>query len=107
MTTEKRFQAIAFSELSRINADGSLFHEALIKDSIRLAHWTLVEQSDATLEEIAVEFMMVKLALAIAPSLTGYSHIQTNPRWSYDKQRTIKNAERTSSCPQAIMTRPP
>lgn len=54
----------------------------------------LGQQLDATLEELAVEFMMVRLALAIEPSLTGYSHIQTNPRWSYDKHRTIKNAER-------------
>lgn len=39
--------------------------------------------------------MMVRLALAIVPCLTGYSHIQTNPRWCFDKQRTIENAERT------------
>lgn len=57
----------------------------------------LGQQADATLEELAVEFMMVRLALAIEPSLTGYSHIQTNPRWSYDKSKTIKNAERRSS----------
>lgn len=87
-------QAIAFFELTKENPDGTLFHEKLLKESIRDAHWMLGQQSDATFEELAVEFMMVKLALAIVPNLTGYSHIQTNPRWSYDKQRTIKNAER-------------
>lgn len=54
----------------------------------------LGQQPDTTVEELAVEFMMVRLALAIEPHLTGYSHIQTNPRWSYDKQKTVKNAER-------------
>lgn len=95
--TNAHLQAIAFFELSKVLADGSLFHQALIKDSIREAHWMLGQQSDATLEELAVEFMMVRLALNIEPSLTGYSHIQTNPRWSYDKQKTMKNAERKSS----------
>lgn len=52
---------------------------------------------DMTRDELAVHFMMVNLALKIEPHLTGYSHIQTNPRWSYDKDRTIKNAERESS----------
>lgn len=56
----------------------------------------LAQQSDATLEELAVDFAMVRLALAIVPSLSGYSHIQTNPCWSYHTQRTIRNAESTS-----------
>lgn len=53
----------------------------------------LAQQSDSTLEELAVDFMMVRLALDIIPNLSGYSHIQTNPRWSYNVQKTIKNAE--------------
>jgi transaldolase len=44
--------------------------------------------------QIAVEAMMVKLALKIVPYLTGYSHIQTNPRWAYNKSATIANAKR-------------
>jgi hypothetical protein len=70
-----------------------LVHETLIKESIRDAHWMLAQQSDATLEELAVDFTMVRLALTIVPNLTGHSHIQTNPRWSYDMHKTIKNAE--------------
>lgn len=88
-------QAIALSELSKTGAGGSLVHEQLIQDSIRDAHWMLAQQSGATLEELAVDFAMVRLALAIMPNLTGYSHIQTNPRYSYDTQKTIKNAEST------------
>lgn len=90
-------QAIAFSELTKTRAGGELVHEQLIKDSLRDSHWMLAQQSDATLEELAVEFCMVRLALAIVPNLTGYSHIQTNPRWSYDIHKTIKNAERIVS----------
>lgn len=59
----------------------------------------LGKQSDATFEELAVEFMMVKLALNIEPDLKGYSHIQTNPRWSYDTKKTIRNADRKSPRP--------
>lgn len=76
--------------------NGLLFHENLIKDSIREAHWMLAKEPDTTFEELAVEFMMVKLALEIAPDLKGYSHIQTNPRWSYDTKKTIQNADRQS-----------
>lgn len=90
-------QAIAFSELTKTSAGGELVHEQLIKDSLRDAHQMLPQQSDVTLEELAVEFCMVRLALAIVPELTGYSHIQTNPRWSYDIHKTIKNAERIVS----------
>ncbi|KAK7700020.1 hypothetical protein SLS64_011246 [Diaporthe eres] len=90
-------QAIAFSELSKTSAGGQLVHEQLIQDSIRDAHWMLAQQSGATLEELAVDFAMVRLALAIVPNLTGYSHIQTNPRWSYNVQKTIQNGERIVS----------
>lgn len=48
--------------------------------------------------ELAVEVMMVKLALRIVPCLTGYSHIQTNPKYSYDVERTVQNARREFFC---------
>lgn len=56
----------------------------------------LAQQTGATLEELAVDFAMVRLALDIVPCLTGYSHIQTNPRYSYNVQKTINNAESKS-----------
>ncbi|ROV91502.1 hypothetical protein VMCG_09470 [Cytospora schulzeri] len=90
-------QAIAFFELAKTGVDGTPVHEKLIRESIRDAHWMLSRQSDSTLEELAIEFMMVRLALEIVPNLSGYSHIQTNPRWSYNVQKTIKNAERIVS----------
>ncbi|KAK7738586.1 hypothetical protein SLS53_006107 [Cytospora paraplurivora] len=87
----------ALFELMKNGHDGTKVHEKLINESIRDAHWMLSQQPDSTLEELAVEFMMVRLALEMIPSLSGYSHIQTNPRWSYNSQKTIKNAERIVS----------
>ncbi|KAK4197387.1 putative transaldolase [Triangularia verruculosa] len=90
-------QAIAYSELSRVNGDGKLVYERLIYESIEVAHWMFGKQSDATLEELAVELMMVNLALLIAPHTTGCLHIQTNPKLAYSTSKTIKNAERIHS----------
>lgn len=42
---------------------------------------------------------MVKLALRIVPYLSGYSHVQTNTKYSYDTERTVKNARRESLFP--------
>lgn len=36
---------------------------------------------------------MVRLALKIAPHLTGRVHIQTNPYYSYSTEKTILNAQ--------------
>lgn len=38
---------------------------------------------------------MVKLALRIAPHITGHVHIQTNPYYSFSTEKTIVNALRT------------
>lgn len=56
--------------------------------------------------ELAVEVMMVKLALRIVPCLTGYSHIQTNPKYSYDVERTVQNARREYFC-ELLLSLPP
>jgi hypothetical protein len=40
---------------------------------------------------------MVKLQLLIAPYVTGYLHIQTNPKLSYSQTATVKNAERRAT----------
>lgn len=37
---------------------------------------------------------MVKLQLLIAPNLTGYIHVQTNPKLAYSAEKTVENAER-------------
>ncbi|KAI0100007.1 hypothetical protein F4776DRAFT_649836 [Hypoxylon sp. NC0597] len=41
--------------------------------------------------------MMVKLALRIVPYLKGHSHIQTNPKYAYNKRKTIENGKRIVS----------
>lgn len=106
-------KAIAYAELTKVDANGTPVHQDLIKQSIRDANWMFSKQADATLDELAVELMvrlkqlrsrptlvanvrqMVRLALEIVPNLSGYSHIQTNPLWSYSTHKTVKNAEST------------
>jgi hypothetical protein len=39
---------------------------------------------------------MVKLQLLILPNITGYLHIQTNPKLSYSTAGTISDAHRKS-----------
>ncbi|KAI5917910.1 transaldolase [Camillea tinctor] len=87
-------QAIAYHELVRVDADGSPIHAKVIKESIDYAALKASQYSGVDPAELAVETMMVKLALRIVPYLTGYSHIQTNPKYSYNKQKTIENAQR-------------
>ncbi|KAK0630455.1 hypothetical protein B0T17DRAFT_616107 [Bombardia bombarda] len=87
-------QAIAYGELSKLGPDGKLFNEQLILDSIKTAHWMFSKQSDATLEELAVELMTVALSLRFAPYLTGTFHVQTNPKFAFSTKKTAKNAER-------------
>ncbi|KAI0018589.1 transaldolase [Xylariomycetidae sp. FL0641] len=87
-------QAIAYHELIRCDADGKPVHAQLIRDAIAFASSKAGEHPDATAAELAVEVMMVKLALQIVPYLKGFSHIQTNPMYSYDKAKTVANAKR-------------
>ncbi|KAB5578146.1 hypothetical protein GE09DRAFT_1088664 [Coniochaeta sp. 2T2.1] len=87
-------QAIAFNELSKVHGNGQPLYEDLIKNSITIAHWMFPKQADATVEELAVELMMAHLSISFAPHTTGYLLVQTNPKWSYSKDKTIKNAER-------------
>ncbi|KAL2174831.1 uncharacterized protein P884DRAFT_279767 [Thermothelomyces heterothallicus CBS 202.75] len=90
-------QAIAFAELSKVGSDGKPLHRQLIADSLKVAHWQFGKQKDATLEELAVELMMVNLSLRMAPHTTGYVHVQTNPKLAYSAEKTAKNAERIIS----------
>ncbi|KAK3317778.1 hypothetical protein B0T19DRAFT_435560 [Cercophora scortea] len=90
-------QAIVFSELSRANSDGTPFHSKLIHESYVTAHWMFAKQSDATLYELVVEIATVGLSLRFAPYLSGFCHVQTNPKWCFSTQKTIKNAERIVS----------
>ncbi|KAH6877125.1 hypothetical protein B0T10DRAFT_497074 [Thelonectria olida] len=97
-------QAIAYFELSKtVDSKDKLYHEALIKAAIRDAYALRGEhQGKATFEGFAVEIMMVKLQLIIAPHVTGYVHVQTNPKLSYDTTATVENAERIISFFKAL-----
>ncbi|KAI0893598.1 putative transaldolase [Annulohypoxylon nitens] len=87
-------QAIAYHELIRLGEDGKPLHAQLIQDAINFASSKSSTYSNVSVAELAVETMMVKLALRIVPYLKGYSHIQTNPKYSYDKQKTVENGKR-------------
>ncbi|KAK7987104.1 hypothetical protein PG996_006295 [Apiospora saccharicola] len=87
-------QAIAYGELARLGADGGAHHAELISSAVTYAQSHQAQHGGVALAEFAVEVMMVKLALRIVPHLTGYSHIQTNPMYSYNKDKTIENAKR-------------
>ncbi|KAI1303496.1 transaldolase [Xylaria venustula] len=87
-------QAIAYGELTKTDAEGKLIHDQLIADSIAYAKSKTSKFVGVNVEEVAVEAMTVKLAHDIAPYLTGYSHVQTNPKYSFDTQKTLDNARR-------------
>ncbi|KAK4187485.1 hypothetical protein QBC35DRAFT_233195 [Podospora australis] len=90
-------QAIAYGELTKVGGDGKPVHRQLILESIEVAHWMFGKQSDASLEELAVELMMVGLSIRIIPETRGFLHVQTNPKLAYSTQKTIRNAERIIS----------
>ena len=72
-------------------------HAQLIQDAVSFAASKKQTYPSVDTAELAAEVMMVKLALRIVPHLKGYSHIQTNPKHSYSKQKTIENGERKSA----------
>ncbi|ETS73126.1 hypothetical protein PFICI_15071 [Pestalotiopsis fici W106-1] len=90
----KYLKAIAYHELIRVDGQGDRVHAQLIEDAVVYAKSKRAAYPKVDEAEIAVECMMVKLALRIVPYLTGYSHIQTNPQYSYNTQKTIENAKR-------------
>ncbi|KAL6888028.1 hypothetical protein GGI43DRAFT_416946 [Trichoderma evansii] len=97
-------QAIAYFELSKLAAGGiGLHYESLIKESIDQSMSSLGEiRGQVPLKEFVVEVMMVKLQLLIAPHVTGYLHVQTNPNLSYSQTGTVNNAKRIIAIFQAL-----
>lgn len=81
-------QAIAFGELSKPENAG------LILESMSEAGALLSRFEGVSVFSLAVEIAMVKLALKIAPHITGHIHIQTDPYYSYSTEKTIVNALR-------------
>ncbi|KAK1143872.1 hypothetical protein N8T08_005985 [Aspergillus melleus] len=81
-------QAIAYGELRKPE------HAGLISASVTDAKTLLSRLPGLSVEELAVEIAMVKLALKIVPHVRGHVHIQTNPYYSYSTEKTIVNALR-------------
>ncbi|KAK3485571.1 uncharacterized protein B0T23DRAFT_326714 [Neurospora hispaniola] len=87
-------KAIVLAEITKLDANGKLIYQTLIDEIIPIAHWMFGNQTDATVEELASELLAVGLALRFIPHLNGFIHIQTNPKWCYSTEKTVKNAER-------------
>ncbi|KID98358.1 Aldolase-type TIM barrel, partial [Metarhizium majus ARSEF 297] len=90
-------QAIAYFELIKANPDTSaLLHKDLINAAIADARGLLSSlQGSATFEEFVVEISMVKLQLRLIQHVTGFIHVQTNPKLAYSTASTVENAKRT------------
>ncbi|KJK78373.1 hypothetical protein H634G_06546 [Metarhizium anisopliae BRIP 53293] len=89
-------QAIAYFELIKANPDTSaLLHKDLINAAIADARGRLSSlQGSATFEEFVVEISMVKLQLRLIQHVTGFIHVQTNPKLAYSTASTVENAKR-------------
>ncbi|KAL4895967.1 hypothetical protein BDV59DRAFT_171751 [Aspergillus ambiguus] len=83
-------QAIAYGELSKPENTGIL--SASVSEARKLL--TSGRFTSITEAELAVEIATVKLALKIAPHISGHVHIQTNPYYSYSTEQTVVNALR-------------
>jgi hypothetical protein len=86
-------QAIVYGELSQKDAKGCLKHQRLLLDSLAFANSNLTLFPGVDVVELAVEIVTVKLAHLVAPNITGYVHVQVNPRYCYDKDKLMKNAK--------------
>ncbi|KAJ5317716.1 hypothetical protein PENANT_c004G01485 [Penicillium antarcticum] len=81
-------QAIAFGELSKpIRAE-------VISTSLADAKALHAKYSSITIEELAVEVAMVRMAAGMAQHIRGRVHVQTNPYYSYSSEKTVINALR-------------
>ncbi|KAJ5342949.1 uncharacterized protein N7506_002773 [Penicillium brevicompactum] len=81
-------QAIAFGELSK-PARGEL-----IAASLADAKALHPKYSSISIEELAVEIAMVRMAVGMAQHIRGLVHVQTNPYYSYSTEKTVVNALR-------------
>ncbi|PWY96351.1 transaldolase [Aspergillus sclerotioniger CBS 115572] len=81
-------QAIAYNELCKPK------HTELIQASLAKSQSIIQDFPGLTVEELAIEIAMLSLSVKIAPHITGYIHVQTNPYYSYSTQKTVQNALR-------------
>lgn len=81
-------QAIAAAEITRAE------HGPLIANGAAVAKELSPSYPDVPITSLAVEVIMVSLSLRIAPHVTGYLHVQTDPLKSFDTTATVANARR-------------
>jgi len=81
-------QAIAYNELQKP------VHESKIDEAISMSRKLAQKYPDVPAQELAVEIVMVILQLEMSRHVTGFVHVQTNPYYSYDTDKTVKNARR-------------
>jgi transaldolase len=87
-------QAIAYFELSRpVQGETLLHHETFIKEAVQDANDLGSMFPGLPTHELVVDVIMVKLQLLIIPHLSGFIHVQTNPKLAYSRSATIANAE--------------
>ncbi|KAL1867049.1 hypothetical protein Plec18167_008840 [Paecilomyces lecythidis] len=83
-------QAIAYGELSKPKHAELL--ETSIADAMNFKKFETIP--DIRMGQLVIEIAMVRLALKIAPHISGRVHIQTNPYYSYSTEKTVLNALR-------------
>ncbi|KAH7409507.1 transaldolase [Cadophora sp. MPI-SDFR-AT-0126] len=81
-------QAIAYNELQKP------IHQFRIEKAISMSKMLAQKFAEISVEELAVEIVMVSLQLEVSYHVTGFVHVQTNPYYSYDTDKTVKNARR-------------
>ncbi|CZT47778.1 related to transaldolase [Rhynchosporium secalis] len=81
-------QAIAYFELQKP------VHRSLIESAQVSAQGLAHNYPEVSVKELAVEIAMVRLQLNLSRFITGFVHVQINPYYSYDTERTVKNARR-------------
>ncbi|PVH89033.1 transaldolase [Cadophora sp. DSE1049] len=81
-------QAIAYNELQKP------VHKSKIEEAISMSKKLAQKYPEVSAHQLAVEIVMVSLQLEISRHVTGFVHVQTNPYYSYDTDKTVKNARR-------------
>ncbi|KAF4632516.1 hypothetical protein G7Y89_g5603 [Cudoniella acicularis] len=81
-------QAIAYFELQKPE------HKEIIQKSIDFSKKLSDNYPGIPQKELAVEFAMVYLQLAIEKHISGFVHVQTNPYHSYDTDKMVSDSKR-------------
>ncbi|RCI16259.1 hypothetical protein L249_3182 [Ophiocordyceps polyrhachis-furcata BCC 54312] len=74
----------------------------LVEESVVLARQLQLQMVELSVEELAVEIAMIKLALRVAPLVYGSLHVMCNPLYSWDTNDVYQTGHRGYSLCQAI-----